>query len=113
MKAIIVNRCSTDETKQDVELQTKPCVEYCQKQNWDYNVVAYYGSASKKIPDELEKVLDAITRREYQAIIVFSMDRFGGCLRASQRSCSNIIQTANADLFLLRKTLTTIRSIPI
>jgi len=57
MRALILNRCSTDETKQDVELQTKPCVDYCQKQNWAFDVVAYYGSASKKIPDKLQEVL--------------------------------------------------------
>jgi len=32
MKAIILCRCSTDETRQDVELQIKPCVEYATKQ---------------------------------------------------------------------------------
>jgi DNA invertase Pin-like site-specific DNA recombinase len=76
MKALILNRCSTDETRQDVELQTKPCIEYCNKIGWEYDIVSYYGSASKRIPDELQKVLDSIARREYQVIIVYSMDRF-------------------------------------
>lgn len=76
MKAIILCRCSTDENRQDVSLQIKPCVDYCIKQGWEYDVVDYYGSASKGVPEKLQQVLDSIGKREYQVIIVFSMDRF-------------------------------------
>jgi len=76
MKAIIICRCSTDETRQSVELQIKPCKEYAEKQGWDYDVVDYYGSASKGIPDKLQQVLDLITQRTYDVLIVYSMDRF-------------------------------------
>lgn len=75
-KALIVCRCSTDETRQDTELQIKPCIEYAQKQGWSYTIVDYYGSASKGIPDKLQQVLDLIAKREYQVLIVYSMDRF-------------------------------------
>jgi DNA invertase Pin-like site-specific DNA recombinase len=76
MKAVILCRCSTDETRQDTELQIKPCVEYCTRQGWDYEVVDYYGSASKKVPDKLQQVLDMIAQRKYDALVVYSMDRF-------------------------------------
>jgi len=76
MKAIIISRCSTDESRQDVQLQTEPCVEYCKKQGWDYDVVEYYGSASKGIPQELQNVLDLIAQRKYDILVVYSMDRF-------------------------------------
>lgn len=76
MKAIIICRCSTDETRQDVELQIKPCVEYAAKQGWTYDVIDYYGSASKGIPDKLQQVLDLIAQRTYDVLIVYSMDRF-------------------------------------
>ena len=75
-RAIIISRCSTDETRQDVQLQTEPCVEYCNKQNWDYDVLEYYGSASKGIPAELQRVLDLIAQRVYGVVLVYSMDRF-------------------------------------
>ncbi|MFH1802816.1 MAG: recombinase family protein [archaeon] len=75
-KVIIINRCSTDESRQSVELQTKPCVERCEREGWDYDVVAYYGSASKRIPDKLQEVLDLISQRRYDVLIVYSMDRF-------------------------------------
>ena len=76
MKAIILCRCSTDETMQDVELQIKPCKEYATKLGYEYDVVSYYGSASKGIPEELQRVLDLIAQKKYDAIIVYSMDRF-------------------------------------
>lgn len=76
MKAIILCRCSTDETRQDTELQIKPCKEYAEKQGWNYEVVDYYGSASKQIPDKLQQVLDLIAQRKYDVLIVYSMDRF-------------------------------------
>jgi len=75
-KAIIICRCSTDEARQDVELQVKPCVDYCSKQGWDYEVLKYYGSASKGVPVELQGVLDSIAQRKYDVVIVYSMDRF-------------------------------------
>jgi len=76
MKAIILCRCSTDETKQDVKLQNKPCIDFAEKEGWDYDIISYYGSASKKIPDTLQEVLDLIAQGKYNAIIVYSMDRF-------------------------------------
>jgi len=76
MRAVIVCRCSTDEKRQDVELQIKPCKEYADKQGWTYDVVDYYGSASKGVPDKLQQVLNLITQRVYDIIIVYSMDRF-------------------------------------
>jgi DNA invertase Pin-like site-specific DNA recombinase len=76
MKAIILCRCSTDEVRQDTELQIKPCKEYCEKQGWSYDVVDYYGSASKIIPERLQEVLNLIAQRKYDVIVVYSMDRF-------------------------------------
>ena len=76
MRAIIVCRCSTDETRQNVDLQIKPCKEYCESNGWKYDVVSYYGSASKGVPNELQQVLDLVTQRVYQIFIVHSMDRF-------------------------------------
>ena len=76
MRAIIWSRCSTDETRQDVELQIKPCKEYCEKQGWDYDIAYEYVSGYKKIPDKLQQILDLIAQNKYQAIIVLSLDRF-------------------------------------
>ena len=76
MKAIIISRCSTDESRQDVSLQIKPCVEYCEKQGWTYEVLSYYGSGSKGIPPELQNILNKIAQRVYDVVVVYSIDRF-------------------------------------
>ena len=75
-KALIICRCSTDETRQDVELQIKPCKEYADKQGWDYDVVSYYGSASKEIPEKLQQAMDILPKKEYDIFLTYSMDRF-------------------------------------
>jgi len=77
LKAIIYARCSTDESRQDVEVQLKQEREYCNKENWEYDEQFDYASGSKKeLPPNLKKVLNLITKRIYQVIIVYSMDRF-------------------------------------
>jgi len=75
-KAIIITRCSTDETRQSVELQVKPCKEYCERNGWEFDVISYYGSASKRVPDKLKEVLDMIAQKKYSILVVYSMDRF-------------------------------------
>lgn len=76
MKALIICRCSTDEKRQDIELQTKPSIEYCNKQGWNYDLLEYYGSASKGVPKELQEAMNLITQRKYDVVLVYSMDRF-------------------------------------
>lgn len=76
MRALCLGRCSTDESRQDVELQLKPLRERCEREGWNYDEISYYSSASKGIPPELQKALDLITQRVYQVILVHSMDRF-------------------------------------
>jgi len=76
VRCIVYARCSTDESKQDVEVQLKQLRKYCEDNDWNYDEVFEYGSGSKSIPPKLQKVMDLITQRVYQVIIVHSMDRF-------------------------------------
>ena len=88
MKAIIYARCSTDENKQDVEIQLKQLRKYCEDNNWDYDEVFEYSSGSKGIPPKLHGVLDMIAQRTYQIIIVHSLDRFS---RLTPRSTEQML----------------------
>jgi len=76
MRAIIYARCSTDESKQDVEIQLDQVKEYCKRQGWDYDVHWEYSSASKQIPDKLRKILNLIRKRMYEVIVVYDLTRF-------------------------------------
>lgn len=76
MRAIIYARCSTDESKQDVEVQLKQLRAFCDRENWEYDEVWEYASGSKDKQTELKKVRDLIIKRVYQVILVHSLDRF-------------------------------------
>ncbi len=76
MRAIIYARCSTDESKQDVEVQLKELRSYCDNQGWEYDEFSEYASGSKGIPPKLQKVMGCITKRLYQVIVVHNLNRF-------------------------------------
>lgn len=76
MGALIYARCSTDESRQDVEVQLKQLREYCVRQGWEYTEVYEYASGSKGVPEKLQETLDLISQRRYDVMVVHSMDRF-------------------------------------
>ena len=76
MKAIIYARCSTDERKQDVEIQLQQLRDYCDRQDWKYDEHWEYASSSKRVPDMLRKILNLIKQRLYDVIIVYDLTRF-------------------------------------
>jgi len=76
-KAVIYARCSTDESKQDVEVQLKELRRYCEAYGWSYDEVSEYGSGFKKnCQPALDQVLEKIRLKHYDKLICFSMDRF-------------------------------------
>jgi len=76
MRAIIYARCSTDEKKQDVELQLEQLRDYCKRQGWAYDEMSEYSSGSKGIPDKLRKVLNLIRGKVYDVLLVYDLTRF-------------------------------------
>jgi len=76
-RAVIYARCSTEESRQDVEVQLKELRRYCEAYGWQYDEVSEYGSGFKKdCQPELDKVLEKIRLKHYDVLIVYSMDRF-------------------------------------
>ena len=76
MRAIIYARCSTDEKKQDVELQLTQLKQYCKRQGWKYDIKKEYASGSKQVPDVLRTILRLIRERAYDVFIVYDLSRF-------------------------------------
>jgi len=76
MKTIIYARCSTDEKRQDVEVQLKQLREYCERQGWEYDEVFEYASGSKGTPPKLQQILNLVAERKYDIFLVHSLDRF-------------------------------------
>ena len=76
MRTIIYARCSTDEKKQDVEVQLKELRKYCENEGWKCDELSDYGSGYKGVPDNLKKVLRLIEKGYYKILIVHSLSRF-------------------------------------
>ena len=76
MKAIIYARCSTDESKQDVEVQLKELRRYCEHHGWEYDEVFEYGSGYKGDQPKLKDYIEQIKKGFYGAMLVWSMVRF-------------------------------------
>lgn len=77
IRVAIYARCSTDESRQDVESQINSCKRYCEAQGWPYEIFQEYESAYKgarrKIFDE---VLERIRLKEFNVLMVYMLDRF-------------------------------------
>jgi DNA invertase Pin-like site-specific DNA recombinase len=76
MKALIYARCSTDESRQDVEVQLKELRRYCDNQGWAYDELSDYGSGYRGLPDNLKQALKLIDAGDYKILIVHSLSRF-------------------------------------
>lgn len=77
IKAVIYARCSTDESKQDVEVQLIELRRYCEAYGWVYDEVWEYGSGYKADNQpKLDVVLENIRLKRVNVLVVFSVDRF-------------------------------------
>jgi DNA invertase Pin-like site-specific DNA recombinase len=77
IRAVIYARCSTDESKQDVEVQLSELRRYCQAFGWPFDEVWEYGSGYKSDNQpKLDEVLEAIRLKRYNIFLTISCDRF-------------------------------------
>jgi DNA invertase Pin-like site-specific DNA recombinase len=74
--ACIYARCSTDENRQDVEVQLSELRRYCDAYNLPFEEVSEYGSGYKGNQPKLDEVIENIRLKRYSLLIVYSMDRF-------------------------------------
>jgi len=75
-KAMIYARCSTDEQRQDVEVQLKELRRFCEASDWQYDEVQEYDSGFNGEQHKLKAVLEQIRRKQYDVLVVYSFDRF-------------------------------------
>jgi len=76
MKSIIYARCSTDEKRQDVEIQIKPLRHKLDGMGLKYDIVFEYVSGFRETQPELMKIIENIRKGKYKLMIVFNLDRF-------------------------------------
>ena len=82
MKAALYARVSTT-NGQDPEMQLRELREYCQRRGWtmagEYVDVGVSGSKDSR--PELNRLMQAAKQREFDAVLVWKLDRFGRSLR--------------------------------
>ena len=76
IRVVIYSRCSTDEKRQDTEVQLSELRRYAQAYGWTYDEVSEYGSAFKGDQPKLQEIIEKIRLRHYSIILVYSLDRF-------------------------------------
>lgn len=75
-KVVLYSRCSTDETRQDTENQLQELRRYCTAFGWPFDEVSEYDSGFKGTQPKLQAILEQIRRKEYDVLLVYSLDRF-------------------------------------
>jgi DNA invertase Pin-like site-specific DNA recombinase len=81
MKVAIYSRVSTNEDKQNLDVQINPCMNRCQREGWSFEVFKEYASGSKESRPELDRMLQRIRAKEFNIVMVLRLDRLGRSLK--------------------------------
>src|SRR5262245_18333566 len=83
MRAILYARVSTKDKGQDVNTQLLPLREYAQRRGFEVvsECVDHGVSGAKDRRPALDKLMKAARAREFDAVLVFKLDRFGRLLQ--------------------------------
>lgn len=81
MKVALYIRNSTTEERQNPENQIRPLVKKCENEGWDYNIYQEFISGSKESRPKLDKMMGKIRAKEYDAVMVWRLDRLGRSLK--------------------------------
>lgn len=81
MKVAVYVRNSTSEERQNPQTQIRPLKEKCERESWDFEVFQEFASGAKESRPELDKMLQRIRQNEFQAVIVWRLDRLGRSLK--------------------------------
>ncbi len=80
MKVGIYVRDSTNEERQNPQTQSNPLIAKCKSEGWDYVVFQEFASGAKESRPELDKMLQRIRNKEFNAVLVWRLDRLGRSL---------------------------------
>ena len=81
MRVALYVRNSTNEERQNPETQLKPLREKCEREGWEYTIFQEFASGSKESRPELDKMLKRIRLKEFDAVMVWRLDRLGRSLK--------------------------------
>lgn len=81
MKVALYVRNSTNEERQNPQTQINPLVQKCEREGWTYEIFQEFASGSKESRPELDKMLKRIRDKEFNAVLVWRLDRLGRSLK--------------------------------
>jgi len=81
MKLALYIRNSTTEDKQNPQTQINPLVAKCNQMGWEYVIFQEFASGAKESRPELDKMLQRLRMGEFDAIMVWKLDRLGRSLQ--------------------------------
>lgn len=81
MKIALYVRNSTSEERQNPETQLRPLKEKCLRENWQYEIFQEFASGSKESRPELDRMMQKIRNKEFDAVMVWKLDRLGRSLK--------------------------------
>ena len=74
-------RNSTTEEKQNPKVQLNPLIKKCEVEDWDYEIFQEFASGSQETRPELDKMLKKVRNKEFDAVLVWRLDRLGRNLK--------------------------------
>jgi len=81
MKVALYVRNSTNEERQNPQTQIHPLVQKCEREGWTYEIFQEFASGSKESRPELDKMLKKIRDKDFNAVLVWRLDRLGRSLK--------------------------------
>ena len=81
MKLALYVRNSTDEERQNPQTQINPLIKKCEAEGWEYVIFQEFASGAKESRPELDKMMQRIRTGEFNAIMVWKLDRLGRSLQ--------------------------------
>lgn len=81
MRIALYVRNSTNEERQNPEVQINPLVRRCENEGWEYIIFQEFASGAKQTRPKLDLMLQGIRNREFDAVMVWRLDRLGRSLK--------------------------------
>lgn len=81
MKVALYIRNSTNEDRQNPLTQANPLIEKCKRENWEYEIFQEFASGSKESRPQLDRMMQAIRSKTFDAVMVVRLDRLGRSLK--------------------------------
>lgn len=81
MKVALYIRNSTNEERQNPETQLMPLRARCVRESWEFEVFQEFASGAKESRPELNRMLQGIRAKQFDAVMVWRLDRLGRSLK--------------------------------